>query len=153
MRIFIEFPCGLSISISVSLLQRPSLFNYGTVDLNIFRERLCTPVTCHPKVIGSKNPILTPIMPVPIIGTKPSAYDCLQLVEFKIDFHKEDQVILPPEIILQPQQLSVHLKIMFGMGCPSDAELERVNSTIMTKLTYARPISIFIKINYEGLAI
>ncbi|MGD9533017.1 MAG: hypothetical protein AB7V56_04510 [Candidatus Nitrosocosmicus sp.] len=117
---------GINRTIKLIMQQRPSLFNYGTNDLNSHPDVVCNPIDSHDSVKTSGNPLLTPIKPVPIFGSIPNAYlpACFQINDFKIDFHKNDQFTMPSEISLNPQQLSVYAKISVGLGCPTAEELK-----------------------------
>ena len=123
---------GINRTIKLIMQQRPSLFNYGTNDLNSHPDIVCHPIDSHDSVRASGNPLLTPIKPVPIFGSIPNTFipACFQINDFKIDFYKNDQFTMPQEISLNTQQLAVYTKISVGLGCPTPDELESFMETI-----------------------
>jgi hypothetical protein len=123
---------GINRTIKLIMQQRPSLFNYGTNDLNSHPDIVCHPIDSHGSVRAAENPLLTPIKPVPIIGSMPNSFipACFQINDFKIDFYKNDQFTMPQEISLNNQQLAVYAKISVGLGCPTPDELKSFLETI-----------------------
>ncbi|MDN5216636.1 hypothetical protein QQ020_31495 [Fulvivirgaceae bacterium BMA12] len=105
--------------------QRPSLFNYATMDLASNHEMLCKEIDFHEAVNRFDNPVVssTPYLPIPgYDGTSGISY-CIQITEAKIDFHPENSIPLPPELHpLGPQKMTLKAKICVGLGCP-DREL------------------------------
>ncbi|KAA2283731.1 hypothetical protein [Candidatus Nitrosocosmicus sp. SS] len=116
---------GINRTIQLIMQQRPSLFNYGTNDLNSHPSIVCNPIDAHGSVRAAGNPLLTPIKPVPVVGSSPNSFipACFQINDFKIDFYKNDQFTMPQEISLNNQQLAVYTKISVGLGCPTPDEL------------------------------
>lgn len=103
------------------MLQRPSLFNYGTDLFVAHPELLCRRIEYHPEVVRRGNPLITLEDPLPIPGTG-SLYGlhfCAQLTQLQIDLHKGNQFALPPELDPLPHQsLALHAEVCAGIACP-----------------------------------
>jgi len=115
---------------------RPSLFNYGTEFIANNPELLCHPIEANPLVYSRNNPILTVEKPLPVLGTNGliNLNYCLQLVDAKIDFQRNNVIELAPEIQDIPaQHFVLSAKACAGLGCPEEEItrfLERAIETI-----------------------
>ncbi len=119
------------------MLQRPSLFNYGT---RLFAQQpglLCEKIEAHPEVEDRGNPILTVENPLPVPGTNGLyGFDfCVQIVKLEIDFHPGNVFALPPELNppLQPQRLALRLTVCAAIVCPDDRGLEDIVKDLETR--------------------
>jgi len=110
--------------------QRPSLFNYATVDVANNLELLCKAIETHPIVSIRNNPLVSIVEPLPIPGTSYGVNFAVQLVDLKIDFHPNDEFNLPPELNppLEEQRLAIKLTLCGGMGCPPKDTIDELIS-------------------------
>lgn len=110
------------------MLQRPSLFNYGTAQVAANRKFWCKQVKVAPDVLNFGNPLMTVVPPLPIADTGYGVNYCIQLVEAEIDFHKGNVIALPPQLNppLGPQHFSGRARVCAGLGCPPDEVVDRL---------------------------
>lgn len=112
------------------MLQRPSLFNYGTRLFARQPDLLCERIERHPEVDDRGNPLLSVEDPLPVPGTNGLyGFDfCVQIVKLEIDFHPGNVFALPPELNppLQPQRLALRLTVCAAIVCPDDRGLEDI---------------------------
>lgn len=121
---------GINRAVRHVMLQRPSLFNYGT-DIFLTRpELLCVKIESTSDVVKRGNPLFTVEDPLPILGTDNSVGVpfCFQLTRLEIDFHPSSVFALPPELgpALKPQRFGFHVQVCGGLGCPPKDLIERV---------------------------
>ncbi len=103
--------------------QRPSLFNYGTAFFQQNPELLCERISVAPEVLRARNPLLTVLSPIPVLGARlPLGLNwCLQFTDLQIDFHPGNTVALPRELGRLPaQRFALHMRGCFGMDCPPE---------------------------------
>lgn len=125
---------GINLIVNHIMMQRPSLFNYGTKMFESNPGLLCTPVNAHREVRKRRNPIMTVQPPLPIIGAAGTAgldY-CFQIAEFRIDFHPGNQFTLPPELNppLAAQTLALKLRVCGAIACPERSIQEHFGEVV-----------------------
>jgi hypothetical protein len=110
------------------MLQRPSLFNYGTAQVAANRKFWCHQVKVAPDVVNFADPVMTVVPPLPIADTGYGVNFCVQLTDAEIDFHKGNVIALPPELHppLPAQHFSARARVCGGIGCPSDEVVDRL---------------------------
>lgn len=112
------------------MLQRPSMFNYATADVAGNRELWCKQVDFTDDVINYGNPLFTVLPPLPVIGVDSPPVGlsfCVQVLQFRIDFHPNNILGLPPELDpLKEQRFALHFMVCGAIGCPDDGVLENV---------------------------
>lgn len=116
------------------MLQRPSLFNYGTVDVASNRERWCEKVQYTSDVEKYGNPIFKVENYLPLLGADSPPVGlsfCAQLTQAQLDFHPSNTVTLPSELNppLKDQRFALHFRICGSIGCPSEKEVDRIQPT------------------------
>jgi hypothetical protein len=105
--------------------QRPSLFNYATVQLAANPDKLCQVIQANPIVGLRSNPLVHIVDLLPIPGTEFGADFAAQVSQVQIDFHPANLVTLPPELSPQKvQRLAIKVKLCGGIACPPDAVLD-----------------------------
>lgn len=111
------------------MLQRPSLFNYGTQQIleSILRNRplWCVPIEVHPIVKMRNNPIISVEDPITIPGTSDPEVQLnylIQLTKLQLDLHPGNVFTLPPEMSppLAEQHFALHAQACAGLGCPDE---------------------------------
>jgi hypothetical protein len=117
------------------MLQRPSLFNYGTSTVASNKGKWCEPVNFTSDVTKYRNPIFKVVNPIPVMGADlpPVGLDfCAQITYAKIDFHPGDSINLPDELNppLQKQYFSLKFTICATIDCPSDDVLRGIQPNI-----------------------
>lgn len=111
--------------------QRPSLFNYGTSDMQNRLDYLCAKINAHPAVKQFQNPYITvsPYLPIPgYMGPFGMSY-IMQLHRLKLDFHPTNVIeSLPKELNppLKEQQFALRASFCAGLGCPEDRSLDYI---------------------------
>jgi hypothetical protein len=115
---------GINNLIHHIMLQRPSLFNYGTALLALKPELFCEEVNVDPEVKKRANPIMTIENPLPVLGTngQVALNFCFQITRIEIDFHPGNIITLPSELNppLHPQRFAFHTRVCGGLGCSKD---------------------------------
>ncbi len=143
---------GINRVIRHLMRQRPSLFNYGSALVASNPEMLCERIDPAPEVVSNKNPLVTTLDPLPVIGLSGFPPGSIgptglalnfgaQLSKGEIDFFGGNVFTLPPELSpLQNQRLAVHFRVCAGIGCPSrDLQLpSRLGSLGANTATKAR---------------
>ncbi len=141
---------GINRVIKHLMRQRPSLFNYGSPLVASNPEMLCERIDPAPEVVSNKNPLVTTLDPLPIIGLSgfpPGSIGTTglalnfgaQLSKGEIDFFGGNVFTLPPQLSpLQNQRLAVHFRVCAGIGCPSKdlqlpGRLRPIGTTIATR--------------------
>jgi hypothetical protein len=121
---------GVNRVIQHIMRQRPSMFNYATVDVASNRELWCEQVKFTDDVTKFGNPIFTVLPPLPLIGVDSPPVGlsyCVQLLRFELDFHPGNVFRLPPELDpLKEQRFALHFMVCGALGCPDDRDLENV---------------------------
>ena len=121
---------GINRAVRHVMLQRPSLFNYGT-DLFLTRpELLCVRIESTSDVRRRGNPLFTVEDPLPILGTdnRFGVPFCFQLTRLEIDFHPGSVFALPPELSppLKPQRFAFRVQVCGGLGCPPKDLIDKI---------------------------
>lgn len=110
------------------MLQRPSLFNYGTERVLRNPDLLCIPIGTTPDVADRENSLITVEDPLPLLGTNSLAgLDfCVQLTKIELDLHPGNRITLPPELSppLKAQRFAIRLSACAGLGCPAQRDLD-----------------------------
>jgi hypothetical protein len=114
--------------------QRPSLFNYATVDVANNPKLWCEMPEVSTDVGKFYNPVFTVLPYLPVVGaTSPPVglSFCAQIVRAQVDFAPSNVIGLPSELgsKLADQQLALELKICGGIGCPDPDSLDNVPVT------------------------
>lgn len=114
--------------------QRPSSFNFATVDVAANRELWCQIPEFTVDVTSFGDPIFTILPYLPVIGADSPPVGlgfCVQVVGAQIDFHPSNAIALPPELgsKLREQQLAFELRICGGIRCPERDVLDRIPVT------------------------
>jgi hypothetical protein len=114
-------------------MQRPSLFNYGTMTFASHPDRLCNQKIIgkvDPEVKAFGNPIVKeqPLLAIPGYSGPFGLEYCLQLAELSIDFHPSNVHALPAELSppLVAQHFSIKGRACAGLACPSTDVLIRL---------------------------
>jgi len=103
------------------LLQRPSLFSYGTQWFQSNPQHLCHRIKFHPEVQRRGNPLVSVEDPLPVPGTggRFGLDFCAQLVDVKLDLHPNNGFNLPGELDpLLRQQGALTARFCVGLRCP-----------------------------------
>jgi hypothetical protein len=114
--------------------QRPSWFNFATVDVAANRELWCQIPEFTVDVTTFGDPIFTILPYLPVLGADSPPVGlgfCVQLVRAQIDFHPGNVIALPPELgpKLKEQQLAIEFRVCGGIGCPERGILDRIPVT------------------------
>ena len=112
------------------MAQRPSLFNYATLELAAGLAKnpkaLCAAIEPHPIVGLRQNPLVTIVDPLPVPTTNYGINFAVQLVKLEIDFHPGSGS-LPPELAPLPtQRFAIRLGVCGGIGCPPKDFVDRL---------------------------
>jgi hypothetical protein len=111
--------------------QRPSLFNYATVDVAQNREVWCQPIEFTGDVVKYGNSLFTILNPIPVLGADSPPVGvgfCAQLSKLKIDFHKGNSIVLPAELNppLKAQRFAIQFRLCGAIACPSPKEIDGI---------------------------
>jgi len=126
---------GMNLVVQHVMLQRPSLFNYGTPHIQEMLKRdphdpnaLCKPIEVIKTVDDRQNPHISVEDPFVLPGTDNLlAVDFLvQLTQLRFDFHPGGVFDLPPELNppLGEQHFAILVQMCGGVGCPTREFLE-----------------------------
>lgn len=115
------------------MLQRPSLFNYGSILPATDPRPICKEIHTVSQVVTAKNPLITEMDPFMV----PTFYEqdkqksirldyIVQFTKGEIDLFPGNVFSLPPELNppLKDQQLAVHLEVYAGLICQKRKEGE-----------------------------
>lgn len=110
--------------------QRPSLFNYGTLDM-VGKEKLyCKAIETHPSVKQFGNPLIeiSPYLPIPGYNGAYGMSYMMQLTKVLLDFHPSNVIELPTELNppLNKQRFALSASFCVGMGCPIDKVIDSI---------------------------
>lgn len=111
--------------------QRPSLFNYGTIEMLNRKGEFCHPIIAHPSVQRFNNPLITvsPHLPIPGYNGSYGMSYIMQLTKVKIDFHPET-INLPPELKpMNEQQFALQASFCVGLGCPEKGFIKEISDS------------------------
>ncbi len=111
--------------------QRPSWFNFGTVDIAHNRELWCSRVDFTPDVTKYSNPIFSVQPPVPVLGADAPPVGlgfCVQLTKAQIDFYPSNVISLPSELAppLKKQRFALQFQVCGAIECPSSKEVDGI---------------------------
>ena len=105
------------------MVQRPSLFNYGSILPATNPQPICRQIQAVPAVLQAHNPLITEMDPLPVLMTPPVPAITLdyivQLTTGAIDFFPGNVFTLPPELNppLADQNFAVHFEVCAGLIC------------------------------------
>jgi hypothetical protein len=122
---------GINRVIRHIMRQRPSLFNYATLDVAANRELWCQPVEATPDVFKYFNPLFTIMNPLPVLGADSPPVGlgfCAQLSKAQIDFYPGNIIKLPGELgpPLKPQRFALQFRVCGAVACPSQKEIDGI---------------------------
>jgi hypothetical protein len=122
---------GVNRVINHVMRQRPSLFNYATLDVALNKELWCLPVQFTPDVPKYGNPLFTIMDPIPVFGADSPPIGlgfCVQVPAIRIDFHPSNVISLPPELAppLREQSFALELRVCGAIACPSQREIDQI---------------------------
>ncbi len=111
--------------------QRPSLFNYASLDIALNRELWCVPIEFTPDVPKYGNPLFTIMDPLPIMGAispPVSIGFIVQIPRIEMDFHPGNVISLPPELgpPLKKQRFALRLQVCGSLACPSQKDIDEI---------------------------
>jgi hypothetical protein len=119
------------------MLQRPSLFNYGSILPLTNPHPICNPIQTVPQVEQANNPLITSEPRLPLLAlTDPSTiiesplFDFIvQLTQGAIDFFPDNIITLPPGFNppFAAQQFAVHFQVCAGLICPPQRERKNID--------------------------
>ncbi|HEY3419668.1 MAG TPA: hypothetical protein VGK23_03865 [Methanomassiliicoccales archaeon] len=105
------------------MVQRPSLFNYGSILPAANPQPICRAIPAVPAVVRAQNPLMTEMDPLPVLMTPAIPTITLdyivQLTNGAIDFFPGNVFSLPPELNppLSDQHFAVHFEVCAGLIC------------------------------------
>ncbi len=105
------------------MLQRPSLFNYGSIQPATNPLPICRAIPAVPAVLRAGNPLMTEMDPLPVLMTPAIPAITLdyivQLTKGAVDFFPGNVISLPPELNppLADQNFAVHFEVCAGLIC------------------------------------
>jgi hypothetical protein len=122
---------GVNRAIRHIMRQRPSLFNYATIDVANKKELWCQHVEFTDDVVKHGNPLFSILPPLPILGADSPPVGvsfCVQLTGARVDFHPGNVFQLPPEMTppLQTQRFALQFRICGALGCVPDRDFEGI---------------------------
>jgi hypothetical protein len=122
---------GVNRVINHFMRQRPSLFNYATIDIALNRELWCAPIEFTSDVPKYGNPLFTIMDPLPILGADSPPVSIgfiVQIPKIEIDLHPGNVISLPPELgpPLKKQQFALRLKVCGSLACPSQKDIDGI---------------------------
>lgn len=112
---------GINTIIQHIMRQRPSLFNYGTAQVQTNPNLLCQPIEVAPAVTQLIQ--VCPPIPLPSINieevTASAGFDfVVQLTDLELDFHPSNEITLPQELSPLPSQRGAfRARVCVGMSC------------------------------------
>lgn len=107
---------GINTIVKHIMRQRPSLFNYGTAQIQANPSLLCQRIDAAPAVTR----LITVMQPIPLPTPDPLALDfAAQITNVEIDFHPGDILTLPPQLNppLALQRMALRAHICAGLSC------------------------------------
>src|SRR5512137_2872148 len=101
------------------MVQRPSLFNYGSIPPAANPRPICRDIPTVPQVVQAANPLITEMAPLPVIQTPITLDYIVQMTAGAMDFFPGNVFSLPPELNppLADQQFAVHFQVCAGLIC------------------------------------
>lgn len=112
---------GITRILSHIMVQRPSLFNYGSILPATGPLPICRDISTVPQVEQANNPLITKMDPLPVIQTPITLDYIIQLTKGTIDFFPGSVLNLPAELNppLGNQQFAVNFGVCAGLICQS----------------------------------
>jgi hypothetical protein len=101
------------------MVQRPSLFNYGSIHPPTNPRPICRDIPVVPQVVRAQNPLITVMDPLPVIQTPITLDYIVQATTGAMDFFPGNVFGLPPELNppLATQNFAVHFGVCAGLIC------------------------------------
>jgi hypothetical protein len=125
---------GINRVIKHLMRQRPSLFNYATLEVAANPELACHPVAHTIDVTNHGNPLFGLLGPLPILGADAPPVGlnfCAQLTTAEVDCHPGNVIKLPAELNppLADQHLAFKVRVCAGLDCPAIELIDRIKPT------------------------
>lgn len=123
---------GITRILSHIIVQRPSLFNYGSILPVTHPLPICREIRTVPQVVQANNPLITRMDPLPVIQTSTDLDYIIQLTKGTIDFFPGSTLSLPAELNppLGNQQFAVNFEVCAGLTCQSGKSILPFTSSI-----------------------
>ncbi len=123
---------GITRILSHIIVQRPSLFNYGSILPVTHPLPICREIRTVPQVVQANNPLITRMDPLPVIQTSTDLDYIIQLTKGTIDFFPGSTLSLPAELNppLGNQQFAVNFEVCAGLICQSGKSILPFTSSI-----------------------
>ncbi len=123
---------GITRILSHIMVQRPSLFNYGSTLPVTHPLPICREIRTVPQVVQANNPLITRMDPLPVIQTAIDLDYIVQLTKGTIDFFPGSTLSLPAELNrpLGNQQFAVNFEVCAGLICQSGKSVLPLTSSI-----------------------
>lgn len=101
------------------MVQRPSLFNYGSMLPATDPHPVCRDIPAVLSVLQADNPLITELAPLPVVQTSLLLDYIVQVTTGAIDFYPGNMFTLPPELHppLDDQQFAVRFQVCAGLLC------------------------------------
>ena len=108
---------GINRIIHHVMMQRPSLFNYGSILPATNPQPVCRGISSVPQVVRAGNPLITGTGPLPVFQTPLTLDYIVQLTTGAVDFFPGNIFTLPPELNppLADQNFAVHFAVCAGL--------------------------------------
>lgn len=111
---------GITRILSHIMVQRPSLFNYGSILPATDPWLVCRDIRTVPPVVQANDPLITRMDPLPVVQTPITLDYIIQLTKGTIDFFPGSALSLPPELKpLKNQQFAINFEVCAGLICQS----------------------------------
>ena len=147
---------GINRVLNHVMLQRPSLFNYGSVLPVTNPSPVCKPIQTVPQVEQANNPLITAEPKLPLLAltsisplgiTETAVFDFIaQVTDGELDFYPENIITLPQGMgSLDPQQFGFHFGVCAGLICPPADKI-----SIVCALTSSSPGAAVLRHRREG---
>jgi hypothetical protein len=135
---------GINRVINHLMRQRPSLFNYATLEVAALPELACHPVAHTIDVTNHGNPLFKIVNSLPILGadSPPVGLNfCTQLVSAEVDCYPGNIINLPSELNppLPDQHLAFKVRLCAGLDCPAIELIDRIKPTPPSDSARAQP--------------
>ncbi|HWQ49660.1 MAG TPA: hypothetical protein VN414_12100 [Methanosarcina sp.] len=114
------------------MVQRPSLFNYGSILPATGPSPICREIRTVPQVVQANNPLITRMEPLKIFQTPINLDYVIQLTKGTIDFFPGSTLTLPAELSpsLRNQQFTFNFEVCAGLICQSGKSILPLTGSI-----------------------